>query len=549
MEAAEVLLSFGNEMEMENQILRDNNHEAEKVADQKTAKHEPLQEITNSQKLAPQYNSLPVSGPTKRKYIKRGQPLAADVDKENASTTRVLRSSKRLKKSVTSETNNSDKSKLKTNKSDSVIDQEVISFLAEQWGKSHRTNSPVEVSRKSVQIQENVSTVNSTFTMSPIRKNSVSFKLPEYETVEKNLSPIQQVQLSFNEASLNKSVEIPIIAYDSDYQEILKTYEINRCEENLDLNKTTQTNEINPQGNLNLNKTTKKITKIVYNPAEIALNMSCHSDDDYDFEHSSPFSDLQEELDENNNLILTHRKLKSFVVTSDLNRKFGLDSDRIHNENSRVLFGDLNTLEKGKLLNFKELNEPLAEDNYNFRLLQGLFVQLTNEDDMGLTVCREGDIDYGNYTSPLALPIEQVARDLEEQAAAKKLLEESARVESVQAANEKTNVIEKEHFIPKKIRRRKKESAEDEEIDFAFEEAHKIFSIDELATGIFCEINKKGVNINKSKTRIGLDEGKTYELKERIKHQFQIKTNKIDEVWKFLRAGLNKQLYARYSKK
>ena len=219
----------------------------------------------------------------------------------------------------------------------------------------------------------------------------------------------------------------------------------------MDLNKTTQTNEINPQGNLNLNKTTKKITKIVYNPAEIALNMSCHSDDDYDFEHSSPFSDLQEELDENNNLILTHRKLKSFVVTSDLNRKFGLDSDRIHNENSRVLFGDLNTLEKGKLLNFKELNEPLAEDNYNFRLLQGLFVQLTNEDDMGLTVCREGDIDYGNYTSPLALPIEQVARDLEEQAAAKKLLEESARVESVQAANEKTNVIEKEHFIPKKV--------------------------------------------------------------------------------------------------
>jgi len=233
------------------------------------------------------------------------------------------------------------------------------------------------------------------------------------------------------------SYHLPIVLYDSNNQEVVKPY-------NVDQDKSKN----NPnEANVSL----RQSIPISHNPAEIPLNMSCHSEEDYDFENSCPFSELQEELDENNNLVMRHPKLKSFVVTSDLNHKFGLNSERIHNEGSRGIFNELNTLEKDRLINFKELNVALTEDNYNFKFLKSIFNQPINDSIPELTVTREADIDFENYTSPLALPIEQVAKDLEDQAIAKKAAEEQA----VKSVEQKPVEIKNEYVRAKRIKRRK----------------------------------------------------------------------------------------------
>lgn len=71
-----------------------------------------------------------------------------------------------------------------------------------------------------------------------------------------------------------------------------------------------------------------------------------------------------------------------------------------------------------------------------------------------------------------------------------------------------------------------------------------MFSNDELATGIFCELNKKGEQIIRSKARIPLDEAKTYELKEKIRKKFKMDIDTFEKAWKFIRLDLNKLISA-----
>jgi hypothetical protein len=83
---------------------------------------------------------------------------------------------------------------------------------------------------------------------------------------------------------------------------------------------------------------------------------------------------------------------------------------------------------------------------------------------------------------------------------------------------------------------------QEQEIDYALRKALKIFSSDELTNGIFCDLNKKGEQINRSKSRIPLDEAKTYQLKEEIRNKFQMSYETLEKAWKFIKTDLNKLL-------
>lgn len=85
-----------------------------------------------------------------------------------------------------------------------------------------------------------------------------------------------------------------------------------------------------------------------------------------------------------------------------------------------------------------------------------------------------------------------------------------------------------------------KQQSKDKETQYAITIAFEIFTNDELATGIFCELNKKGEQIIRSKTRIPLDEAKTYKLKEKIRNKFKMDFDTLEKAWKFIRSDLNK---------
>lgn len=114
---------------------------------------------------------------------------------------------------------------------------------------------------------------------------------------------------------------------------------------------------------------------------------------------------------------MRHDKLKSFVVTSNLNKK--LDFSQTRNPMSRESFLDvldeINMLSKEKVMNFNGI-EPveLDQENYNFKFFRGIFNNSDIEDDLGLSVCRSVNIDFENFTSPL-LVIEDQALQLEQQ--------------------------------------------------------------------------------------------------------------------------------------
>ncbi len=149
------------------------------------------------------------------------------------------------------------------------------------------------------------------------------------------------------------------------------------------------------------------------NPFDISLNLSCHSDTSYDLAEHSPFRDLEEELDENNNLVMSHPKLSSFVVTSDLNSKF---SQNIYNDSSRAVLQDLNTLNETGLMNFERVLSSNSitsyKDNYNWKLFKNILVDNSNTLS-SIEGIRAADISMENFTSPL-LVIEQEAQALQE---------------------------------------------------------------------------------------------------------------------------------------
>lgn len=133
-------------------------------------------------------------------------------------------------------------------------------------------------------------------------------------------------------------------------------------------------------------------------PMNLHLNMSCHSDTSYNF-NSSPFTDLVEELDAQNNLVMKHPKLKSFVVTSDLNAKFNIA--RIHTESSKTILNDLNTLNEHGLMNFDGLvprSSSPCKNNHNYVFFRNLF---DNDVSFELTSVKASEINMENFTSPL----------------------------------------------------------------------------------------------------------------------------------------------------
>lgn len=145
--------------------------------------------------------------------------------------------------------------------------------------------------------------------------------------------------------------------------------------------------------------------------------MSCHSDTSYDLAEHSPFRDLEEELDENNNLVMSHPKLNSFVVTSDLNFKFGLDTEKIHTPASRAVLNELNILNENGLMNFKRAlsssSSESCKDNFNWKLFKNILTDSgESADSLALVGVKAADINMENFTSPL-LVIEQEAEALE----------------------------------------------------------------------------------------------------------------------------------------
>lgn len=135
------------------------------------------------------------------------------------------------------------------------------------------------------------------------------------------------------------------------------------------------------------------------------MNLSCHTDGTYDFENASPFEELVEELDENNNLVMRHPKLSTFVVTSDLNQKFGLGP--IQTSDSQQVLRELHILERSELMNFKGVSacsSPKAS-SYNWKVFRNMFNELESDPTIGLSVCREADLNpemnFELFTSPL----------------------------------------------------------------------------------------------------------------------------------------------------
>ncbi len=90
---------------------------------------------------------------------------------------------------------------------------------------------------------------------------------------------------------------------------------------------------------------------------------------------------------------------------------------------------------------------------------------------------------------------------------------------------------------------------ETEDLKFAFDKCQEIFTEEELSTGIFCEYNKKGKVINRSKVRTALCEEKVYQLKEELSKRLGKSGCFFEDAWHFLRTDLNKILYSQFRSK
>lgn len=114
---------------------------------------------------------------------------------------------------------------------------------------------------------------------------------------------------------------------------------------------------------------------------------------------------------------MRHDKLKSFVVTSNLNKNhdYPQTTNSMNRESYLEVLDEINMLSKENVMNFRGF-EPveLDHDNYNFKFFRGIFNNSDIENDLGLSVCRSGNIDFENFTSPL-LVIEDQALQLEQQ--------------------------------------------------------------------------------------------------------------------------------------
>jgi len=87
---------------------------------------------------------------------------------------------------------------------------------------------------------------------------------------------------------------------------------------------------------------------------------------------------------------------------------------------------------------------------------------------------------------------------------------------------------------------------ETKDLEFVFAKCQEIFTPDELSSGIFCEVNKNGKIINRSKVRTALCEEKVYRLKEELGKRLKLSGKLLENAWYFLRADLNKLLYSQF---
>ncbi len=179
--------------------------------------------------------------------------------------------------------------------------------------------------------------------------------------------------------------------------------------------------------------------------------MSCHSDTSYNFEDMDPFSALTEELDENNNLVMRHQKLQTFVVTSNLNEKLNgtmVKKEKPQedtNRNLQEVMDEINMLKNEKRMNFNgiEPDVELDQSNYNFKFFRGILSPDMDEFG-GLSACHEGVIAFENVQSPM-LAIEEQALLLEQQ----ELLEEqkSSEQNSIKETESELKVVVKNESI------------------------------------------------------------------------------------------------------
>ena len=91
--------------------------------------------------------------------------------------------------------------------------------------------------------------------------------------------------------------------------------------------------------------------------------------------------------------------------------------------------------------------------------------------------------------------------------------------------------------------------SESKELEYAFKTSQEIFTLAELSDGIFCELNKNGENISRSKVRAPLREDKVLMLRAKISEEFHLKGQELDDAWFYLRTDLNKLLYSKFQKK
>jgi len=474
------------------------------------------------------------------------------INKENIAPTnnRTLRSSKRLKKFVglreeqdsinddvfeNTKPNDSEK-KVYLDENNNILnennkscgqeakEQEVISFLTDLKNErikieqnSSLIETPIKNPRKLLLRNPNQVLTDKSINMlmSPIPKcaPTTSYDINEFQNISnKSSSPLLLKQLS---PESNRSVEISLHVYD-------KNNVIKVPREPIKHLKTPIVFETNE------------------GPLEVPLNMSCHDDADYDFENSSPFAQLVEELDENNNLICRHPKLQSFIVTSNLNEKFGLTSSIFTEANTEVL-KDCQTLEKNKLMNFD--NHMYVKENYDFKQMQEIFCSR----EPVLSLCNAAETNYENFTSPL-LVIEEEAEKLIEKEAQDKI--EAEKIEKIRKEknSRKRKCLDQVIKTSNKKRVSDFNNTKEPEFHYALEKCFEIFTAKELEKGILCLTNKSGKIISRSKVRIPLDEKKTRQLKESIQLQFDMNDETIENAWQYIRSDLNKSIYSKKGK-
>lgn len=299
------------------------------------------------------------------------------------------------------------------------------------------------------------------------------------------------------------------------------------------------------------------------NHCDITLNLLCHSDTSYDLENASPLRFLDEELDKNNNLVLKHPKLKSFVVTTNLNEPINKREKPANNlipNESTHLAGDLNMLNKIGIMNFNQLNDndsfssTPSKQTYNWKFFRKIFGSNDDVSDLGLTVCREANFNYENVPTP-AFEMETIEtseqnKDLEESMSLSNQTNEGNK-ENLNAevnVEEKVSRSERKSLRPaaSKSKINVSSSPENEELQFAFKMSVELFSLDELSNGIFCEKDKNNKPINRSRVRQSFDEHKTNIIIKALQREFNYDNEKIKDVWRFIRLDLNKKIYNKY---